>query len=510
MGKKGLGAAVAFWLAAASAWADLLVLEGEILQTPSGSKVLRLRIGQQEVEVPESIVVRVFTEGEASALQDPRFEQILREIRSRSGGGSAGPEGAGSFGEGAGPGGTGSSRGGEGKTRIGGGGGRRQDLEDVDAGPLLDALQFPDKRVRYKAAETLVRLDPRRPYLFSDQVIGILSGAVGETGVREVLVVTSDLDLGNRIKGAVRAAGLVPVLETSGPEALRTAKRFPAKDLIILDTALGTLDAAGRLVESYPVMGHYQRGYRDIPDERLKYGREVFLELKRDFRTAGTPVLLVSLPDQGERKVRTWVEQIYQGDQLLGTLVLPPPGEGWAGLEEELRRQLRSFAEGHPPRDAAQRWAEDMSRRACGALSGADRKRTALKLEEAVGALSAVAGEQAGSVVRDPAVRLSAMEALGTIGSPGGGAVLLQVFGNRQNEPSLRVRAADSLGRIAAVSGWMPEEVYASLRSGLAEEDPAIWNACARALGLAQMPVARVQPVMAEERLGQQQPAAGR
>ncbi len=64
--------------------------------------------------------------------------------------------------------------------------GRIVDRDDLATGgrpdPLVEALSAPDRRVQFAAAESLVRLDPRRAFSGSSRVVPILTRFLATQG----------------------------------------------------------------------------------------------------------------------------------------------------------------------------------------------------------------------------------------------------------------------------------------------------------------------------------------
>ncbi|GAI13739.1 unnamed protein product, partial [marine sediment metagenome] len=68
-----------------------------------------------------------------------------------------------------------------------------QESERKTGGPLLNALSDEDKRIRYAAAECLMKIAPRRKFPDKEKVIPSMIDALGESGIRVVLIVEKDL-----------------------------------------------------------------------------------------------------------------------------------------------------------------------------------------------------------------------------------------------------------------------------------------------------------------------------
>jgi HEAT repeat protein len=114
----------------------------------------------------------------------------------------------------------------------------------VRANALVRALQSADKDVRYNAAAAIAKIGPRADFAGSRAVVEILGQAVTETGVSTVLVISSDAQATNRLQKLLRDAGHEPYSAASAPSALASARSLPPKDLIALDANMGDVYAS--------------------------------------------------------------------------------------------------------------------------------------------------------------------------------------------------------------------------------------------------------------------------
>ncbi len=369
----------------------------------------------------------------------------------------------------------------------------------VDAGPLVEALDFPDKRARVHAARTLVAARPEKDFYASRRVMEVLSDAIGTLHVRVVLIVTSDRDVGNLLAEQVRQMGAVPDVAIGGIEGIRRAKRFPAKDLVILDTTIAPgEDPQAEPTESFPVIRTVREGDREVLDERLKYSREVFLNLREDFRTAQVPIVLITDPNtEGEagRPARRWTEQIYRNETYAALLERGASAESLAEALDRIFRGDERLA--HDPKAAG----EAMATSACESVASIDPEHTIFDLSLVRGALIAAVDEPPGTLVRPDTVRLPGLAALGVAGDESTYEALLRVFTNTQNVPEIRQAAIAATGRIIDRSGRIRAPVYGALKAMLAENDPRIWQTAAIALGLARLPGSDVTPLFVQERI---------
>jgi HEAT repeat protein len=366
----------------------------------------------------------------------------------------------------------------------------------VDAGLLVEALDFPDKRVRVHAARTLLHIRPDVDFEAKTRAMEVLADAIGTTHVRVILVITSHRDYGNMLAQQIRDLGAVPDIAFGGVDGIRRAKRFPAKDLVLLDTAIAPgEDPQEAPTETFPVIRTVREGDREVLDERLKYSREVFLNLRKDFRTAQVPIVLVADADAEGRPARAWTEQLYRGETHAGILERDASGATLGEMLDRIFREDERLA--HDAKAAG----EEMARLACEAVASLDPDHAVYDLGLVRDPLIAAVDEPPGELVRSDVVRLPALHALGVVGDEAAYPALLRVFANRENTPEIRQASAQAAGRIIQRNARTPASVYRALRAGLAEDDPRIWASCATALGLGRLPPQDITPLLVQERI---------
>ncbi len=103
--------------------------------------------------------------------------------------------------------------------------------------PLMQALYFPNRQVRYAAAFALAQSLPTRPFAGSDRVVPLLVEAVNQTSKPGVVVLAPDsndaLNVGD-LRDAVQSLGY-PVVAASTPNsAVAGAISLPTVELIII------------------------------------------------------------------------------------------------------------------------------------------------------------------------------------------------------------------------------------------------------------------------------------
>ena len=148
--------------------------------------------------------------------------------------------------------------------------GRIVDRDDLATGgrpdPLIEALSAPSRRVQFAAAESLIRLDPRRAFSGSSRVVPVLTRFLGTQGVPRALVVDGNPQRGGQTAGFLRTLGYDAQLAATGAEGFALAASSADVELI--------------LTEAYSVNDPW-----DLTD--------LLGNLKADGRTAGIPVVIV-------------------------------------------------------------------------------------------------------------------------------------------------------------------------------------------------------------------------
>lgn len=107
------------------------------------------------------------------------------------------------------------------------------------AQPLVEAMSYPDRNVRFLAAESLALALPDEAFQGFGTVLPVLNEAIRQTGKRRAMVVVTDQEARNVLKDAVRAAGY-EVLENPDPvKALSDVRRVGGVDVFVVATDPG-------------------------------------------------------------------------------------------------------------------------------------------------------------------------------------------------------------------------------------------------------------------------------
>lgn len=301
--------------------------------------------------------------------------------------------------------------------------------------PLLKALFHSDKRVRYAAANALVRIHPRTEFQYRRQAIVNLIDALGESSPRLALVITGDSSLRNRFLAMLDRYHYLPLGAASLTEGRRRGLFFPPEDLFILG--------------------------EELPDGKAHELIDIF---KSDFRTSHIPILVMTEPDRVET-----AEEIYL-DRADG--VVPSDID-----EVVLKDRIDALFEGQE--ETIKSKADRIAAESATTLAMIDPRDTVFDLAGVAEALRKTLEK------RPDAVRVPAMEAIGHLRDPKAMPHLTQVFSNRDNAEEARVAALVALGEVLAVQKAVPPETFLALKEALAESSSPVFVAAGGALGKA-------------------------
>ena len=135
--------------------------------------------------------------------------------------------------------------------------------------PLADALSFPDRVVRIRAALALAAAMPQQKFRGDQNLLPVLSEALMlHGGAKNALLVEPNAEIANQVAAALRAAGYETVAATSFFDGMKQARAdLPGLDLIVLAS-----DLAGPVVA------------------------DALQQLRGEFQFAATPVLVIAKP----------------------------------------------------------------------------------------------------------------------------------------------------------------------------------------------------------------------
>ncbi len=100
--------------------------------------------------------------------------------------------------------------------------------------PLMDALQFPDRLVRYEAAFALAAALPQKSFTGEERVVPLLAEALSQTGAANVLVLVPSQEELNALTEGLKQQGYNVVGGLTPTGAVANAASRPAIDAILM------------------------------------------------------------------------------------------------------------------------------------------------------------------------------------------------------------------------------------------------------------------------------------
>ena len=92
-------------------------------------------------------------------------------------------------------------------------------LYNGDVQPLVDAMSYPDRLVRFEAAIAAGSALPQKPFKGQEQVVPILAESIAQTGKATALVLSGDQDQFNKLVEQLKAGGYSRQRRADTPEA---------------------------------------------------------------------------------------------------------------------------------------------------------------------------------------------------------------------------------------------------------------------------------------------------
>lgn len=146
--------------------------------------------------------------------------------------------------------------------------------KDGKRSPVLAALDYPEPRVQFAAAQAILQFDPRSDFRYATRVVDVLKRAATAGSKPFAVVGEVSIGRGARVAGYLRELGYEPLVFLSGREAFRAASERGDVELVVL--------------------------HPNIIRWALS---ETLANLRADSRTAGIPILIHG-PGELESKMR--------------------------------------------------------------------------------------------------------------------------------------------------------------------------------------------------------------
>ena len=306
---------------------------------------------------------------------------------------------------------------------------------ELDGKPLIAALSYaPHRKVRYRAAEAIVTMNPHHQILDGEKVLINLSEALAETSERVALLVDDDESRADQIRGLLRDVAIVPVLARSQRDALDRAKELPPKDLLIISAGIKEVDVATMLAS-----------------------------LRRIYTLAATPTLIVTTKGDLPMLRKQFAKE------NVGFLTTPFDKESVQIAVDTI------FAKAPDAGDPSFKHSTSAAR----TLAKIDPATSIFKLENALPALLHCVVSR----TYPDAVRIPAADAIRHTRAARALPYLVNACKDEKTSKALRIAVLDALGACAASVEQPGKDVFAVLVDAARSDDFGYRDAAARAFG---------------------------
>ncbi len=111
---------------------------------------------------------------------------------------------------------------------------------DASRAALSNALNYPNRRVQFAAAQAIVQLGPTQPFGGAENLVKVLTRFAASTGGRRALIVHPIRNEADLIAGAFTQLGFAADIVTGGKQALDCLQRKSDYDLILVGDAVSS------------------------------------------------------------------------------------------------------------------------------------------------------------------------------------------------------------------------------------------------------------------------------
>jgi len=113
----------------------------------------------------------------------------------------------------------------------------RHQLYSTDSrkSPIVSALNYPDSRVQFAAANTILQLDPDKPFRGAHRVVSILARALNDDGTARAVVVDVNTQRASSVAGLLDQLGYDTLIAPTGKDGFRIASERMDIELIVLE-----------------------------------------------------------------------------------------------------------------------------------------------------------------------------------------------------------------------------------------------------------------------------------
>ncbi|MCZ6697335.1 MAG: HEAT repeat domain-containing protein [Planctomycetota bacterium] len=334
--------------------------------------------------------------------------------------------------------------------------------------PLVQALAFPNRQVRIKTALAIGLALPTRPFAQSHNVMPVLSEALMQSGRKTAMVVDPEDETRNKMVGLLRAAGVDCAVGSTVFEAASDGDRsnISSFDLIVIASDIG-------------LPGH----------------AAAIDDLRKNFNTAATPILILTKAPQMNQAIET--ARVVEGAEVVFAEVLS------MGDPAEIERRVMgtferaSLALGMMPLSEA--LSASLALRSARVLRQiAANGRTVFDFNRAAPALITALENRSGEL------RIESAHTLALAALPEAQTAICEAALNGERAVDERVRAFGSLAESARRNGNLLGDDLVQRVIGLTmdEKDLVLQAAASKALGALDLPSNKASEIIRAQSRG--------
>lgn len=104
--------------------------------------------------------------------------------------------------------------------------------------PVVEALRYPNRRVQYAAAQTLLAWNPSAPFNGAGHFTETLRHLAGSQGLRQAIVGFPNREIATRLAGYFSSVGIEGLAAWTGQTTVRLAQQSPDAEIILLSSRI--------------------------------------------------------------------------------------------------------------------------------------------------------------------------------------------------------------------------------------------------------------------------------
>ena len=106
------------------------------------------------------------------------------------------------------------------------------------ASPIIQAMNYPNFRVQFAAASTVLQLDPEESFRGASRIVSILTRALNDSGDKQGLAIDPNEDRAATMAGLLTETGFAPLQASTGQDGFKIAAERGDVELIVIHAAV--------------------------------------------------------------------------------------------------------------------------------------------------------------------------------------------------------------------------------------------------------------------------------